>query len=207
VSIALLLTPEDFPWCLRTARSNGFDCGFGCGAGASHVIKASGGVVLPEWLQLIHSHLKPDPMQPIGRRHSPTIKLLASGCGLLLTSGWVLLPTDAGAQQTSVQDECFRNTEQYIPAYITPDGRYQNGFVRTSRIAVPCGAGFGRYGASVDAGNGYPQATPRCDRNATIFNGLLGGAIAAAYSKPDSYSWSVPLGLALGVSSSRIGCR
>jgi hypothetical protein len=146
-------------------------------------------------------------MQPIARRHPPTIKLLASGCGLLLTCGWALLPDAAGAQQTNVQDECYRNTEQYIPGYTTPDGRYENGYVRTSRIAVPCGGGFGRFGGSVAAGNGDPQAIPRCDRNATIFNGLLGGGIAAALSKPDAYAWSVPLGLALGVSSSRIGCR
>ena len=45
------------------------------------------------------------------------------------------------------------------------------------------------------------------DRTAGLLGGLLGGGIAAAFSKPDAYKWSVPLGLALGVSSSRIGCR
>ena len=146
-------------------------------------------------------------MQPIPQRRAPTLQLLANACGLCLAGGWPLVVSDALAQQTNVQDECYRNTEQYVPAYTTPDGRYQNGFVRTNRVAVPCSGGYSRYGGSVAAGQGDPQPTPRCDRNATIFNGLLGGGIAAALSKPDAYAWSVPLGLALGVSSSRIGCR
>ena len=103
------------------------------------------------------------------------------------------------SQQYNVQNECYRNVEQYVPAYQTPEGRYVNGYVKRSRQSVPCGGGTGEQYAS--------QSIPRCDRNSTIFNGLLGGGIAAAFSKPDAYKWSVPLGLALGVSSSRIGCR
>ena len=103
------------------------------------------------------------------------------------------------SQQYNVQDECYRNVEQYVPGYQTPDGRYVNGYVKRSRQSVPCGGGTG--------GQYVTQSVPRCDRNATIFNGLVGGGIAAALSKPDAYKWSVPLGLALGVSSSRIGCR
>ena len=109
----------------------------------------------------------------------------------------------ANAQAYSVQDECYRNTEQYIPGYTAPDGRYQSGYVRANREAVPCGSSV----ASAAIPASYRQGVPRCDRNSTIFNGLLGGGIAAALSKPDAYAWSVPLGLALGVSSSRIGCR
>jgi len=109
----------------------------------------------------------------------------------------------AGAQLYNVQDECYRNTEQYIPGYTAPDGRYQSGYVRSNREAVPCGSSV----ASAAVPASYRQGVPRCDRNSTIFNGLLGGGIAAALSKPDAYAWSVPLGLALGVSSSRIGCR
>ena len=104
------------------------------------------------------------------------------------------------SQQYNVQDECYRNVEQYVPGYQTPSGRYVRGQVRTRREAVPCGGSTG-------TGEYVTQSVPRCDRNSTIFNGLLGGGIAAAFSKPDAYKWSVPLGLALGVSSSRIGCR
>ncbi len=46
---------------------------------------------------------------------------------LLLASALAFPVGGAVAQQTNVQDECYRNTEQYIPAYTTPDGRYQNG--------------------------------------------------------------------------------
>ncbi len=118
----------------------------------------------------------------------------------VLLSAFLLTPTTAFSQQYNVRDECYRNVEQYIPGYQTPDGRYVNGYVRTRREPIPCGGGYSepQYTA---------QSIPRCDRNRTIFNGLLGGGIAASLSKPDAYGWSVPLGLALGVSSSRIGCR
>lgn len=101
------------------------------------------------------------------------------------------------SQQYQVRDECYRNIEQYVPGYTTPDGRYVSGYVRTNRESVPCG----------DNGSYVTKSVPRCDRNETIFNGLLGGGIAAFLSKPDAYIWSVPLGLAMGVSSSRIGCK
>ena len=105
----------------------------------------------------------------------------------------------AYSQQYNVQNECYRNVEQYVPGYQTPDGRYVNGYVKRQRESIACGG--------VSGGGYVSQSVPRCDRNSTIFNGLLGGGIAAALSKPDAYKWSVPLGLALGVSSSRIGCR
>jgi hypothetical protein len=105
----------------------------------------------------------------------------------------------AYSQQYNVRNECYRNVEQYVPGYQTPEGRYVNGYVKRRREPIACGG--------VPGGEYVSQSTPRCDRNSTIFNGLVGGGIAAAFSKPDAYKWSVPLGLALGVSSSRIGCR
>jgi hypothetical protein len=118
---------------------------------------------------------------------------------VVLLTTTLFTQTPVYSQQYNVQNECYRNVEQYVPGYQTPDGQYIGGQVRTRRESVPCGAG---------GGGGYvSQSTPRCDRNSTIFNGLLGGGIAAAFSKPDAYKWSIPLGLALGVSSSRIGCR
>lgn len=115
----------------------------------------------------------------------------------------IMNPKATQAQQYNVQDECYRNTEQYIPGYTTPDGRYQNGYVSSRREAVPCGGNSDSY----QVGGYVSQGVPRCDRNATIFGGLLGGAIAANNSKSKSYAWSIPLGVALGVSASRIGCR
>lgn len=134
--------------------------------------------------------------------HVQTQQAKWAACALLAGVVAGAIPP-ANAQAYSVQDECYRNTEQYIPGYTAPDGRYQSGYVRANREAVPCGSSV----ASAAIPASYRQGVPRCDRNSTIFNGLLGGGIAAALSKPDAYAWSVPLGLALGVSSSRIGCR
>jgi hypothetical protein len=114
---------------------------------------------------------------------------------VVLLTAVLFTQTPVYSQQYNVQNECYRNVEQYIPGYQTPEGRYVNGYVKRTRQSVPCD------------GSVVAQSTPRCDRNSTIFNGLLGGGIAAAFSKPDAYKWSVPLGLALGISSSRIGCR
>ena len=122
---------------------------------------------------------------------------------VVLLSTLLFSQIPAYSQQYQVRDECYRNVEQYVPGYSTPSGRYVRGYVKSTRESVPCGGGYYQQG-------GVPQASqpvPRCDRNATIFNGLLGGGIAAAFSKPDAYKWSVPLGVVLGVSSSRIGCR
>ena len=39
-----------------------------------------------------------------------------------------------------------------------------------------------------------------------MFNGLLGGGIAAMVSKKDAYAWSIPLGVVGGVALDRAGC-
>lgn len=123
---------------------------------------------------------------------------------VVLLSTLLFSQVPAYSQQYQVRDECYRNVEQYIPGYNAPDGRYIRGYIKTHRESVPCsGGGYYQQGGVPEVS----QSVPRCDRNATIFNGLLGGGIAAALSKPDAYAWSVPFGIALGVSSSRIGCK
>lgn len=119
----------------------------------------------------------------------------------ILISVLLFSQVPAYSQQVSVQNECYRNVEEYIPPYQTPDGRYISGQIRTSRQSIPCGGYYGGNQTQVS------QSVPRCDRNSSIFNGLVGGGIAAMFSKPDAYKWSVPLGVALGVSSSRVGCK
>ena len=126
------------------------------------------------------------------------ISLIMKLSAVLLTT-LIFSQVPAYSQQYNVQNECYRNVEQYVPGYQTPDGRYVAGYVKRQRESFACGG--------VSNAGYVSQSVPRCDRNSTIFNGLLGGGIAAALSKPDAYKWSVPLGLALGVSSSRIGCR
>jgi hypothetical protein len=115
---------------------------------------------------------------------------------------FLLISPPVSAQQYTVTGECYRNVEQYIPSYTTPDGRYIRGYVRYNRESVPCGSvSYGNYSSSPQ------QGLPRCNRNKTLFNGLLGGAIAASVSKKDAYPWSIPLGVVLGASSAKVDCR
>lgn len=111
----------------------------------------------------------------------------------------VFLPSPSFSQQ-NVYNECYRNVEEYIPGYYTSEGNYVGGYVKTERKSVSCG---NVTYASSNTGGGLP----RCNPNNTRFKGILGGAIAAAVSKPDAYLWSVPLGVALGVSASKVDCR
>lgn len=119
----------------------------------------------------------------------------------VLLASTIFFSLPSFSQQVNVRGECYRNTEEYVPGYNTPDGRYVNGYVRNNRQSIQCGGSY--YGDNYSKS----QSIPKCDRNSTIFNGLLGGSIAASVSKKDAYKWSIPLGVALGVSSSRIGCR
>lgn len=120
---------------------------------------------------------------------------------LIIVFSSIFLTPPVFAQQYNVTGECYKNVEQYIPAYNTPDGRYVRGYVRYNRESVPCGStSYGNYPSS-------QPGLPRCNRNNTLFGGLLGGAVAASVSKKDSYPWAIPLGLVLGVSASRTNCR
>ena len=112
-----------------------------------------------------------------------------------LLSFLFFIPASVNAQQMNVRDECYRNTEEYIPGYTTPDGRYVQGRVRSRRVSVPCG------------GYNNTSSLPKCNRNRTIFNGLLGGSIAASVSKKDAYGWAIPLGVVLGAGSAKVNCR
>jgi hypothetical protein len=118
----------------------------------------------------------------------------------VLLSTLLFAPFPAHSQQYNVRDECYRNVEQYIPGYTSPDGRYFRGRVRTTRESIPCGGGY--YHASQPSN----QQPVRCGRNQSIFGGLLGGGIAALVSKKDSYLWSIPLGLVSGVAVARADC-
>ena len=118
----------------------------------------------------------------------------------VLLSTILISQLPAYSQQYNVRDECYRNVEQYIPGYTTPDGRYVRGRVRSTREAIPCGGGY--YSGSPSAN----QQPVRCGRNQSIFGGLLGGGIAALVSKKDAYGWSIPLGVVSGVAVSRADC-
>ena len=119
---------------------------------------------------------------------------------VVLLSTILISQLPAYSQQYNVHDECYRNVEQYIPGYTTPDGHYVRGRVRTTREAIPCRGGY-------YSGNPVPSHQPvRCGRNQSVFGGLLGGGIAALVSKKDAYAWSIPLGVVSGIAVSGIDC-
>lgn len=121
----------------------------------------------------------------------------------VLLSSILITQLPAHSQYYNVQDECYRNVEQYFPGYQTPDGRYVRGQVRTRREPIPCGGGGGYY-SNGPAVSQQPQR--RCSRNKNILGGLVGGGIAALVSKPDAYIWSIPLGLVSGVAVAKADC-
>ena len=126
----------------------------------------------------------------------------------LLLSTLFFLPAPALAYgQTNVFEECKRyiHKEKYIPGYYDGQGNYRSGRVQRYKERVPCGPSSGGYYNS----NYQSQQLQRpvgCNRGSRVFNGLLGGGIAAMVSKKDAYAWSIPLGVVGGVALDRAGC-
>lgn len=100
----------------------------------------------------------------------------------------------------SVSEQCerYQIREEYIPGRYDGYGRYQNGYVRTYRTAVPCYNNFNNRAVRYqEPYRGRPYQA-QCRPTPTVLGGLLGGGIAAGISKKDAYAWSVPVGAAVG---------
>ena len=118
------------------------------------------------------------------------------------------------AQQTNIYSVCTNYQENYAPGYYDRYGNYVQGNVNTQSYNVQCGTGtYYR----PNGGNVYqsPVVTPvaqpgygrgYCSPARTTLGGLLGGGIAAAVSKKDAWSWSIPLGAVLGTGAANAGC-
>lgn len=126
----------------------------------------------------------------------------------------ILIPTAAFSQQTNIYSVCTNYQENYAPGYYDQYGNYVQGNVNTQRYNVQCGTGtYYR----PNGGNVYqsPVAAPvsqpgyrrgYCSPARTTLGGLLGGGIAAAVSKKDAWSWSIPLGAVLGTGTANATC-
>ena len=123
----------------------------------------------------------------------------------------VSLTIPVQAQQTNIYSVCTNYQENYAPGYYDRYGNYVQGNVNTQAYNVQCGTGtYYR----PNGGNVYqspvaaPIAQPRayCSPARTTLGGLLGGGIAAAVSKKDAWSWSIPLGAVLGTGAASAGC-
>ena len=122
----------------------------------------------------------------------------------------VAAPIPAFSQQTNIYSVCTNYQENYSPGYYDQYGNYVQGNVNTQRYNVQCGTGT-YYRPNGGAVYQSPVSQPYygrgyCSPARTTLGGLLGGGIAAAVSKKDSYGWSIPLGAVLGLGASQIGC-
>lgn len=123
-------------------------------------------------------------------------------------------PIPAFAQQTNIYSVCTNYQENYNPGYYDQYGNYVRGNVNTQQYNVQCGTGTyyrPNAGPAVSAptvaqpgysgyGRGY------CSPARTTLGGLLGGGIAAAAAKRDSWSWAIPLGTVLGTGAANATC-
>ena len=133
-----------------------------------------------------------------GLRDQKTMKLSS-----IFLSSILFLPAPVFAQSTTVYGECYRNVEEYLPGYYTPDGTFVSGQVRTNREPVPCGnQGYG--------GPQYQQQaqvpTTRCGARNTSLGALLGGGIAYFTTPRKDYSTSIPVGAVLGAVVANTNC-
>ena len=120
------------------------------------------------------------------------------------------------AQQTNVYSVCTNYQENYIPGYYDRYGNYVRGGVNTQAYNVQCGTGtYYRPNTTVvyqepvsrtvvEPRPYYPRRY--CSPARTTLGGLLGGGIAAAASKKNAWSWSIPLGAVLGTGVANATC-
>jgi hypothetical protein len=114
---------------------------------------------------------------------------------LFLSFALFSIGVPANSQQVTTYSVCTNYQENYNPGYYDRYGNYIQGNVNSQRYNVPCG-------------NSYQQQSGvRCSAARTTLGGLVGGGIAAAVSKKDSWSWSIPLGAVLGAGAANSNCN
>ena len=92
----------------------------------------------------------------------------------ILLSAMLIAPQSAFAQQVNVYNECrsYKIVEEYVPGYYTQYGTYVGGYVRTSKVRVPCAPG--PYFVPVRP---YPRYYDNCiDRR-----GIIGGTVGLLF--------------------------
>jgi len=131
-----------------------------------------------------------------------------------LLASLILAPIPTFAQQTNIYSVCTNYQENYIPGYYDRYGNYVQGNVNTQSYNVQCGTGtyYRPNGGTVyQSPVAAPIAQPGyrrgyCSPARTTLGGLLGGGIAAAVSKKNAWSWSIPLGAVLGTGAANATC-
>ena len=108
------------------------------------------------------------------------------------------------------EEKCFRY--EYREDYI-PGNSISPGYVKSykEKVSVSCknkNRAFNHYPKMERSKVKYVDYKPikKCTGNTTI-GGLIGGGLAASFSKKDAYSWSIPLGAVLGAGVGNAGCK
>ncbi len=105
---------------------------------------------------------------------------------LLLLLPLTFLSVPVQAQQVNNYAVCTQNREVYQPGGYDRYGNYVPGGVTVQTYNVPC-----------NSGNQY-HSSGGCRPGPTILGALLGGGVAASMSRGNGYTWSVPVGAAIG---------
>lgn len=127
----------------------------------------------------------------------------------LLTLGALNAPLVAQARPYvgTIEQECYR--QEYREVY-HPGTRHQRGYIdyETVNVRVPCHENGAVNPYVWDETVPEYQPTGHIDDNSciegTIIGAVLGGAIAAGVSQPDSMVWSIPIG---AVGGGMAGCQ
>ena len=108
------------------------------------------------------------------------------------------------------EEKCFRYEyrEDYIPGTSNSPGYVKS---YKEKVSVSCknkNRALNNYGNMENQNVKYANFEPiqKCTGNTTL-GGLIGGGLAAALSRKDAYSWSIPLGAVLGAGIGNAGCK
>ena len=97
--------------------------------------------------------------------------------------------------------------------YYVPGNLISRGYVKSynEKVSVPCDShgsisNHSHYKTKPKTSYATYKPTPKCT-NSTTLGGLIGGGLAASFSKRDAYGWTIPLGAVLGAGIGNAECK
>ena len=108
------------------------------------------------------------------------------------------------------ENKCFRY--EYREYYV-PGNSISRGYVKSynEKVSVPCNrhgsiSNHSHYKTKPKTSYATYKSTPKCTTSTTL-GGLIGGGLAASFSKRDAYGWTIPLGAVLGAGIGNSECK
>ena len=92
----------------------------------------------------------------------------------ILLFAMLLAPQSVSAQQVNIYNECrsYKIVEEYVPGYYTQYGTYVGGYVRTTKVKVPCSSD--PYIVPIRPVRPYPRYYDNCIDRREIVGGTVG---------------------------------